>query len=205
MGFVSVGAVSPSRSALSAPVGLPADTRWRRLSVGDLLPPARYERLRDHLRPEFMQHKRQRQVLVGGYLNLLFESFETVQYQVQEVIRAEALRCPERIALEVAKYGSIASRPGTLCATLLLELCGDTAVERALGSLARPWEAVYVQLDDGARVHAASDDEGPSLVSFIRFEIGARTPTAVGICHASLTAETPLSIQQSELLRRDVD
>lgn len=204
MGSTAVGASSTSRSAHSAPIGLGPDARWRRLSTGDLLPAARYERLRDRLRPEFMRHKRQRQVLVGNYLNLLFESFETVQYQVQEVVRAEAIRCPQRIAREVAKYGAIASRPGTLCATLLLELRGDTEVERALGSLVRPWEAVYVQLEDGVRVHAASDDEGPGLVSFIRFEIGARKPSAVGICHAQLTAETVLSSEQSELLRRDV-
>src|SRR5690606_40585568 len=78
----------------------------------DLLDLDAYEARRPVLRPELMRAKQQRQVLVGDSLNFLFESHDTVRYQIQEILRVEGLTDESRIERELETYNRLLAGPG---------------------------------------------------------------------------------------------
>ena len=72
-----------------------------KLSVSDLLSLERYARERPAFRTKVLEHKRARQLAVGPHATWLFEDRLTVQYQVQEMLRAERIFEPEGIEEEL--------------------------------------------------------------------------------------------------------
>ena len=69
-----------------------------KLSAADLMPLEQYARERPAFRARVLQHKAERQVAVGPNATWAFEDRLTVQYQVQEMLRAERIFEPEGIA-----------------------------------------------------------------------------------------------------------
>ena len=69
----------------------------KKLSVSDLFSLERYARERPAFRTRVLEHKRDRQLAVGPHVTWLFEDRLTVQYQVQEMLRAERIFEPEGV------------------------------------------------------------------------------------------------------------
>src|SRR6201993_5337229 len=92
-----------------------------KLSVGDLLSLERYARERAAFRSKVLEHKRARQLAVGPNTTWLFEDRLTVQYQVQEMLRAERIFEPEGIAEELAAYNPLIPDGRNWKVTLLIE------------------------------------------------------------------------------------
>ncbi|MGH8363753.1 MAG: DUF3501 family protein, partial [Gammaproteobacteria bacterium] len=63
----------------------------QKLSRQDLWTLEVYAQRRDAFRRQVMQHKRVRSLPVGPHVRLLFEDRLTMQYQVQEMLRAERI------------------------------------------------------------------------------------------------------------------
>src|SRR6201993_3397728 len=124
-----------------------------KLSVGDLLSLERYARERAAFRARVLQHKAERQLAVGPNATWLFEDRLTVQYQVQEMLRAERIFEPEGIAEELAAYNPLIPDGRNWKVTLLLEF---EATERpqALARLKGVEDRCWVQVAGHARVFA---------------------------------------------------
>ena len=150
-----------------------------KLSAADLLPLEQYARERPAFRARVLQHKTVRQLAVGPNATWCFEDRLTVQYQVQEMLRAERIFEPEGIGEELAAYNPLIPDGQNWKVTLLLEF---DAAERphALAQLKGVEDRCWVQIAGHERVLAIADEDlereneqKTSAVHFLRFELGA--------------------------------
>ena len=163
------------------------------LSAVDLMPLEQYARERAAFRARVLQHKAERQVAVGPNATWAFEDRLTVQYQVQEMLRAERIFEPEGIAEELAAYNPLIPDGSNWKVTLLLEFEADERPQ-ALAQLRGVEDRCWVQVAGHERVFAIADEdlerenaEKTSAVHFLRFELTAamiaslRSGAALGI------------------------
>jgi len=57
----------------------------------DLLTLEEYSNQRESLRSEVIKIKKNRLIQIGDHISLLFESVETIKYQIQEMLRIEKI------------------------------------------------------------------------------------------------------------------
>ena len=72
-----------------------------KLTADDLMTLEDYARARAQLRHQIMEHKKHRFVKLGDHARLIFENRQTIQYQIQEMLRIERIFEPEGIAEEL--------------------------------------------------------------------------------------------------------
>ena len=149
-----------------------------KLSPQDLYSLERYARERPTVRATVLEHKRNRQISVGPNVTWLFEDRMTVQYQVQEMLRAERIFEPEGIADELATYNPLIPDGQNWKVTLLIEFPDVTERQQELARLRGVEDRCWVQVGAQARVFAIADedldrenDEKTSAVHFLRFEL----------------------------------
>ena len=150
-----------------------------KLSAADLMPLEQYARERPVFRARVLQHKAGRQLAVGPNATWCFEDRLTVQYQVQEMLRAERIFEPEGIAAELAAYNPLIPDGSNWKVTLLLEF-EATERPRALAQLKGVEDRCWVQVQGHERVFAIADEdlereneEKTAAVHFLRFELAA--------------------------------
>jgi len=149
-----------------------------KLSPADLYPLERYARERPAFRTRVLEHKRDRQVAVGPNATWLFEDRITVQYQVQEMLRAERIFEPEGIADELAAYNPLVPDGRNWKVTLLIEFPEVSERQRQLARLKGVEDRCWVKVSGHERVLAIADEdlereneEKTSAVHFLRFEL----------------------------------
>jgi hypothetical protein len=149
------------------------------LTAADLMPLEQYARERDAFRARVLAHKRTRQLTVGPHATWLFEDRLTVQYQVQEMLRAERIFEPQGIAEELGAYNPLIPDGSNWKVTLLLEYEPDER-PAALAQLRGVEHRCFVQVASHERVFAIADEDLPrenaaktSAVHFLRFELTA--------------------------------
>ena len=184
------------------------------LSAVDLIPLEQYARERAAFRARVLQHKAERQLAVGPNATWAFEDRLTVQYQVQEMLRAERIFEPEGIAEELAAYNPLIPDGSNWKVTLLLEFEADERPQ-ALAQLKGVEDRCWVQVAGHERVFAIADEdlerenaEKTSAVHFLRFELTAamiaslRSGAALGIGtdhehYRHTVAPVPAAVQRS--------
>ena len=62
-----------------------------KLNKTDLLSLEEYSERREELRAEVLQLKKDRLIQIGENISLLYESLETIKYQIQEMLRIEKI------------------------------------------------------------------------------------------------------------------
>jgi Protein of unknown function (DUF3501) len=149
-----------------------------KLAVSDLLSLERYARERPAFRTKVLEHKRPRQLAVGPHTTWLFEDRVTVQYQVQEMLRAERIFEPEGIEEELSSYNPLIPDGQNWKATLLIEFPDENERRRELAKMKGIEDRAWVQVAGHDRVYAIADedlerenDEKTSSVHFLRFEL----------------------------------
>jgi len=161
----------------------------------ELLDYVTYDERRDQLRASAMAAKALRRVHAGPHLTFLFENHETVQYQIQEMIRAERMVREADLLHELATYNALLGEPGDLGATLLIEI--EDEAERA--DLLRRWRglpgAIFLLLEGGREVPALWDEaqmreDKLSSVQFLLFPgVGGARPSGLKVIHPELAVE----------------
>jgi hypothetical protein len=151
-----------------------------KLIVSDLYSLERYARERPAFRTRVMEHKRDRQLAVGPHVTWLFEDRLTVQYQVQEMLRAERIFEPEGIEEELESYNPLIPDGSNWKVTLLIEFPDEDERRRQLALLKGVEGRCWVQVAGSERVFAIADEdlereneEKTSAVHFLRFELTA--------------------------------
>jgi hypothetical protein len=150
-----------------------------KLATADLMSLEQYARERSAFRARVLRHKGERQLAVGPHATWCFEDRLTVQYQVQEMLRAERIFEPEGILDELAAYNPLIPDGRNWKVTLLLEY-DPSERPAALARLRGVEDRCWVQVADHARVYAIADEdlerenaEKTSAVHFLRFELEA--------------------------------
>ncbi|MEZ4359822.1 MAG: DUF3501 family protein [Kofleriaceae bacterium] len=155
----------------------------RPLSRSDIKGPALYAGIRDDFRKRIIELKRDRRVLLGDRVSLVFENRHTLTLQVEEMLRAESLTTEAQIAAELAVYNEIMPTPDSLSATLFIELPQDADARQELGKLVGLDEHVRLHLGSvtvGARFEPnRSTEDRISAVQYVRFPLTAAAKAAL--------------------------
>jgi hypothetical protein len=149
-----------------------------KLDIGDLYSLEEYARRRAEFRARVIEHKRHRRVALGEHLTLCFEDRLTMQYQVQEMLRAERIFEEEGIRAELDAYNPLIPDGSNWKATLLIEYPDPDERRRELERLVGVEHRVWMQVDGHEPVVAIADedlerstDAKTSSVHFLRFEL----------------------------------
>jgi hypothetical protein len=156
------------------------------LTRADLYSLEEYAEQRREFRARVMAHKKSRQLPIGGHATLHFEDRLTVQYQIQEMLRAERIFEARGIAGELEVYNPLIPDGANWKATFMLEY-GDTEVRRReLARLVGIEDRVWVQVAGFDPVRGIADEDlersttdKTAAVHFLRFELSPAMVAAV--------------------------
>ncbi|HET6676963.1 MAG TPA: DUF3501 family protein [Nitrospira sp.] len=148
------------------------------LTREDLLSLQDYERQRDSFRSRIIALKQRRRLALGPLISVVFENRETLQFQVQEMIRAEHIQDPLKVQDELNVYNGLLPAEHELSATLLIEITDEATMkewlDRFMGldrghtvGINAAGETVYGQFEQGH-----SHETKISAVHFVRFRPG---------------------------------
>jgi hypothetical protein len=154
-----------------------------KLQRKDLWSLEEYAQRRTAFREQVMKHKQARTLHIGPNVTLLFEDRLTMQYQVQEMLRAERIFEATGIQDELDAYNPLIPDGSNLKATMLIEFEDAVQRQQALTQLIGIEDVTWVQVEDHDRVNAIADEDmeretsdKTSSVHFMRFEL---TPAMV--------------------------
>jgi hypothetical protein len=116
----------------------------RELTLQDLIPYAQYERQREEFRTRIIALKQRRRISVGPLVTLVFENRDTLQFQIQEMIRVERIFDPAKVQEELTVYNALMPSQDELSATLLIEITDEAHLKR--------WLDTFMGLDHGETV-----------------------------------------------------
>jgi hypothetical protein len=106
--------------------------RLAKLTRKDIYGPALYTPMRDDYRRKIMELKKPRRIHVGDRVTLVFENRDTLRFQVEEMLRAEAITSEEGVQAELDVYNTLMPDEHSLSATLFLEIPRDEDAKVAL-------------------------------------------------------------------------
>jgi hypothetical protein len=176
----------------------------KHITLSDVVPYADYERQREAFRARIIALKQRRRISVGPLITLVFENRDTLQFQIQEMIRAERIFDPAKVQDELDVYNALLPSADELSATLLIEITEEAKIKERLDE--------FMGLDHGEKVAIAAGGERAygrfegghshetkiSAVHFVRFRpteamkaafADLRQPVAIAVHHGSYHAE----------------
>ena len=149
-----------------------------KLKRDDLYSLEKYAKIRDEFRARVMAHKKNRQLAIGPHATLYFEDRLTMQYQVQEMLRAERIFEAAGIEEELAVYNSLIPDGSNWKATFMLEYTDVEERKVALASLCGVEKQLWMRVNGLAPVTPIADEDlerenggKTSSVHFLRFEL----------------------------------
>lgn len=150
------------------------------------MPLEQYARQRNDFRARVMAHKQNRRVQIGPHATLYFEDRLTMQYQVQEMLRAERIFEDAGIEDELNAYNPLIPDGSNWKATFMIEYGDEDERRTALGKMIGIEHKVWMQVAGCAKVWPVADEdlertteEKTSSVHFLRFELTAPMVQAV--------------------------
>jgi hypothetical protein len=144
----------------------------------DIIPYVEYERIRNSFRSRIVELKRRRRISVGDKVTLVFENRDTIQFQIQEMIRVERIFDPVKVQEELDVYNALLPGQGELSATLLIEITEQDRIKQDLDALQGIDRGDTVAIQAGP--HKAyglfetghSKEDKVSAVHYVRFRPG---------------------------------
>ena len=156
----------------------------RRITPADLLPDAEFAKVRKSRRAELIPRKRKRRLDLGPFCTLHFETYDTMLFQVQEMLLIEK-GGEAQVPDELAAYNPLIPQGSEAVATVLFEIDDPVRRAAALARLGGVEDHFYLQA--GAErssavpegdIERTREDGKTSSVHFLRFPIGAAQKTA---------------------------
>jgi len=192
--------------------------RVRKLTPDDVIPVDDYLRVREQMRARVRAERAVRRVSVGDRVSLHFENRDTVLFQIEEMLRVENIRAPEKIAEEVRVYNDLVADDGELRATFFVEITDRARIKEDLDSLIGLETEGLSLVVGGDRVAAEFEpgharEDRISAVHFVRFPIGpslqqklgdVSVPAEVAIEHPGYSARATLSAETRAALVADL-
>ena len=129
------------------------------LTRTDLYSLEQYAERRSAFRDKVMAHKKNRRVALGPHAALYFEDHLTIQYQVQEMLRAERIFESAGIDEELAAYNPLIPDGSNWKATFMLEYDDVNERRSALEKLIGVEDRVWVKIAGLEPVFAVADED----------------------------------------------
>ena len=177
-----------------------------------------YAEQRSNIRKNVMDVKKQREVNLGEHIRLLFENQQTVQYQIQEMLRIEKIFEAAGIQEELDVYNPLIPDGSNLKATMMIEYTDVVERSNALSILIGVEKSIYFQVGNHHNVYAICNedleretDEKTSAVHFMRFEFEQDmiadfckgTNVKIGVSHPNYDCEIILEQRVKDQLNQD--
>ena len=184
----------------------------------DLFSLEEYAEQRSNIRKNVMNVKKLREVNLGEHIRLLFENHQTVQYQVQEMLRIEKIFEAAGIQDELDVYNPLIPDGSNLKATMMIEYTDVVERTKALSNLIGIEKSIYFQVGNHQNVYAICNedleretDEKTSSVHFMRFEFEQTmiadfckgTNVKIGVSHPNYDYEIILDKRVQDQLSQD--
>ena len=162
----------------------------RRITAADIAPMAAFAAERKARRAALLPAKRLRRVSLGPWVTVYFESYETMLFQIQEMLLIEK-GGDEQLADELAAYNPMIPQGQELTCTLMFEIDEPARRERVLGELGGVEDHFFLEVE-GVRsmalqegdVERTRDDGKTSSVHFLHFPL---TPAQIAAFKAPAT------------------
>jgi hypothetical protein len=191
----------------------------RRITPADIVPDAVFAAERKTRRAALLPAKRLRRIALGPWCTAYFESFETMLFQVQEMLLIEK-GGEAQVADELAAYNPMIPKGAELTATVMFEIDDPIRRARLLADLGGVEDHFFLEID-GTRSEAVQEgdvertreDGKTSSVHFLHFpltpaQIAAfRAPSArvlLGCDHPKYAHLAVLSDETRAELARDL-
>ena len=162
-----------------------------KLSRNDLYSLEEYSEIRDEFRARVMQHKKNRRLDLGDHLVLFFEDRLVMQYQIQEMLKAEKIFEADGIQEELDAYNPLIPDGTNWKATMMIQYSDVNERQRMLAKLVGIENKVWLRVGDHDKVYPIADEDleratenKTSAVHFLRFEL---TPAMIADVHKGAT------------------
>jgi hypothetical protein len=188
------------------------------LTRDDILAVEAYQEIRDIRWAEIVAVKKLRRVAVGPYATFYFESFDTMWYQVQEMLRIEK-GGDAQLVDELEAYNPLIPKGKELVATVMFEIDNPDIRAAFLAGLGGVEECMTLEIDGEAviaepeqDVDRTTADGKASSVQFVHFKLSdaqiakfrdLATRVTVGINHPKYGHMTVLSEESQAALAED--
>jgi hypothetical protein len=154
---------------------MPADAR--KVTPEDLLPDDAYARVRSERRSALLPLKKLRRIALGPMCTVFFESYETMLFQIQEMLLTER-GGPAQIPDELAAYNPLIPQGRELVATVMFEVDDPVRRAQALARLGGIEDRFFLQI--GAErapgipegdIERTREDGKTAAVHFLHFQL----------------------------------
>ena len=181
----------------------------------DLLTLEEYAEKRSSIRQETIQVKKLREVHLGEHVRMIFENKQTVQYQVQEMLRIEKIFESTEIQDELDVYNALVPNGSNLKATMMIEYSDVAERIVALTELIGVEKSIYFQVGNHEKAFPICNEDleretdiKTSAVHFMRFEFTqemindfiAGSAIKVGSTHPNYDYEMTLDTESQKVL-----
>ena len=151
-----------------------------RITLADLIPDNQYTRERSARRTALLPLKRLRRVSLGPFCTVIFESYDTMLFQVQEMLLTEKGGA-DQVPDELAAYNPLIPQGSELVATVMFEIDEPVRRAAALARLGGVEDCFFLQFgadirtpgipEEGDNVERTREDGKTSSIHFLRFPL----------------------------------
>ena len=190
-----------------------------KLNKSDLFSLEEYSINRDGFRKKVLEEKQHRKVYIGEHVVLLFENKNTIQYQIQEMLRIEKIFDAEGIQEELDAYNPLIPDGSNLKAVMLIEYPNVEERKEKLKILKGIERKIWIKVGSHNKVFAIADEDleredetKTSAVHYLRYEFSPSmindwkndSSVVMGIDHENYkSSETIISSDISSSLSGD--
>lgn len=190
------------------------------LTQQDIHSQAEYEAMRPALRRRMLTHKAPRRIGVGPNCTVHFESYQTMHYQVHEMLRAENhWQAPDAIAAELDAYNPLIPGHGELSATVMFEYTDEAQRQVQLSQMVGIEQHLWLTIGDAPPILAVfaeeqMDTDKISSVQYVKWHLSAEqcqllkrdgTVIRLSFDHPHYTAQSVLSESSRQAIMNDPD
>ena len=152
------------------------------LAHKDLFSLEDYDKQRDSFRERIILHKKNRIIFLNENASLHFEDRLTMQYQIQEMLRAEKIFESELIQEELDAYNPLIPNGRELVSTLMFEIDDPERRASVLSGLGGVEKKVLISIGQNEKIFATAEEDldrttaggKASAVQFLHFEFSDR-------------------------------
>jgi hypothetical protein len=157
---------------------MPAELR--QITRDDLMPDAEFAKVRQERRKALLPVKRLRRIDLGPFCSFYFECFDTMLFQIQEMLLIEK-GGEAQVADELAAYNPLVPQGSELVATVMFEIEDEVRRAATLARLGGVEDRLFVQVGADkvygvpeGDIERTREDGKTSSVHFLHFPLTAQ-------------------------------
>ena len=190
------------------------------IKEGDVINIDKYIKERPKIKKEISEIKKFRRIPVGPYATFYFECYDTMIYQVQEMLYIERGGI-EQMKDELKAYNPLVPKGKELVATLMFEIDNEFKRKEFLNSVGGIEEETFIQIGEHKIMSRpeqdtdrTSEDGKASSVHFLHFDfteglikefVKDQSTVFLGFNHKNYKHFSELSLEVKSELKKDFD